>query len=370
MKMQNTVGWVLSFVAGAVTTQVAGCPKTTSVSLASASPSGGDDGADASADANADADLSAPTANRAAYFGEFDQQPVATIDECEADQESPRCHTPDEFKNRQSTLLVFKAPQGQEDPFDEVNGLLCIKPDFKKSLKQICKERRQLELCEGDVVNSVLSRHTGLLIDKSPTCSGVALSGDHIATAAHCDLGGDSKHVHAYAVAGYVASQDANQTVCFNREQVYTLGVVDTTSAPGVRDYRIIRATPYDGHKTPLKPVTRCAGFPTEGTSLYSLGHPFGFEQFDSGVAEVVKSYAPNSHGMPVRAGLDLVESNSGSPVFDAETHCFVGIAPRRVAQLPRWAVDNACCGFVSVDANKSNSAHISPIRPEHYPHQ
>jgi len=93
----------------------------------------------------------------------------------------------------------------------------------------------------------------------------------------------------------------------------------------------------------------RAAGLPLEGRSAYVLGHPCSLPLKMGGVAAV----RDVNQAVFFRANFDTFNGNSGSPVFDLESHELIGIVASDNAEDFDFDVERQCC--------KSNIVLASP---------
>ncbi|WII70990.1 serine protease [Bdellovibrio sp. 22V] len=150
-------------------------------------------------------------------------------------------------------------------------------------------------------------------------CSGSLVGDDLIATAGHCVSNSDcSKYAFVF---GFKMNSAKSGPETVPASEVYNCKEIVAREFTGQQDYALVRLDrPVRGHrilslqKTPVQP----------GDAIYVVGHPSGLPTKVADGANVraqQKGY--------FQTNLDTYGGNSGSAVFNAETHEVVGILVR-----------------------------------------
>lgn len=155
-----------------------------------------------------------------------------------------------------------------------------------------------------------------------PHCTGFLIAPDIIATAGHCIDG--TNFLMKRFVFGFQMINDILPKLTISDSSIYqAVGIIDWRLESSGADYAIIRLDrPVAGRKA-LKLSRK--GKIADKESLYVIGHPSGLpKKFADGAN--VRDNNPTTHFV---ANLDTFGGNSGSPVFNANTHEVEGILVR-----------------------------------------
>jgi hypothetical protein len=153
-------------------------------------------------------------------------------------------------------------------------------------------------------------------------CSGFLVAPDTVATAGHCVDANDV--ADARFVFGYRMADAANAQTVVDNSQIYRgIAIIGHQLTTGGADWSLVRLdrTVADHRTAPI----RRAGTIANDQGLYVIGHPVGLP---------IK-YAPganvrdNAAAAFFVANLDTYGGNSGSPVFNADSHEVEGILVR-----------------------------------------
>jgi hypothetical protein len=153
-------------------------------------------------------------------------------------------------------------------------------------------------------------------------CSGFLVAPDIIATAGHCVNAGNVTTVR-FVFGFRMRDASAAQTVIDNGEIYRGVAVVGHQLAANGPDWALIRIDrPVTNHRVAR---IRRSGKVGDTQTLHVIGHPAGLPtKFARGA--VVRDNAPAAHFV---ANLDSYGGNSGSPVFNSDTHEVEGILVR-----------------------------------------
>lgn len=193
-------------------------------------------------------------------------------------------------------------------------------------------------------------------------CSAFLVADDVIGTAAHCISDSQGMGLKDYAVVfDYVADKEGNSPTKISKNNVYFFDDFIKNEFEWVtfKDYAMIKLTQKVADRKPL--VMSTGSRVSVGTPLFILGFPLGLPmkyQADGVVNSVDNS--TNSF----RHHLDTFSVNSGSAVFNADTHEIVGIHVRgtgfnyvenKERKCNEWQV-----GEVSKDFGEANFIDIA----------
>lgn len=153
-------------------------------------------------------------------------------------------------------------------------------------------------------------------------CSGFLVAPDIIATAGHCVNAGNVTNVR-FVFGFRMRDSGTAETVIGNGEIYRGVAVVGHQLAASGPDWALIRIDrPVTNHRIAR---IRRSGKVGDTQGLHVIGHPAGLPaKFAGGAA--VRDNAPASHFI---ANLDSYGGNSGSPVFNSDTHEVEGILVR-----------------------------------------
>jgi len=153
-------------------------------------------------------------------------------------------------------------------------------------------------------------------------CSGFLVAPDVIATAGHCVTASNVTNVR-FVFGFRMTGPTTAQTVISNND-IYSgaslLGRQEVGTGP---DWALVQLDrPVSGHR--VVPIRRDSRIP-DAQAVHVIGHPSGLPlKFAAGAA--VRDNSPAEFFI---ANLDTYGGNSGSPVFNAETHVVEGILVR-----------------------------------------
>ncbi|MET0385640.1 MAG: trypsin-like peptidase domain-containing protein [Polyangiales bacterium] len=153
-------------------------------------------------------------------------------------------------------------------------------------------------------------------------CSGFLVEEDVIATAGHCVNASNVTNVRF--VFGFRMRDAANAETVLPNSEIYRgaelLGRQEVSTGP---DWALVRLDrPVRNHRVAR---VRRSGRVPDGQALHVIGHPVGLPTKFAGGANVRN----NSPAAFFVANLDTYGGNSGSPVFNSETHEVEGILVR-----------------------------------------
>jgi hypothetical protein len=153
-------------------------------------------------------------------------------------------------------------------------------------------------------------------------CSGFLVAPDIIATAGHCvnaDNVGDVRFVFGFRMR----DAETAQTVIGNGEIYRGVALIGRQLVGNGADWALVRLDrPVAGHRIAR---IRRAGRIGDGQAVHVIGHPAGLPtKFAGGAA--VRDNGPEAYFI---ANLDSYGGNSGSPVFNSDTHEVEGVLVR-----------------------------------------
>lgn len=153
-------------------------------------------------------------------------------------------------------------------------------------------------------------------------CSGFLVAPDIVATAGHCVNSGNVTDVRF--VFGFRMRDAATaQTVISNAEVYRGVAVVGHQLESGGTDWALIRVDRNVANHRIVR--IRRTGKIADGQAIHVIGHPAGLPTKFAGGAAV----RDNAQGAFFVANLDTYGGNSGSPVFNSDTHEVEGILVR-----------------------------------------
>ncbi|MDD2772179.1 MAG: serine protease [Elusimicrobiales bacterium] len=152
-------------------------------------------------------------------------------------------------------------------------------------------------------------------------CSGSLVAPDIIMTAGHC-IRNDSDCANTKFIFGF-ALKSVRMPHKAQPDDIYSCAGIISRQLDAAGDYALIKLNRPATNRVPLK-LNRGANI-AEGAHLLVIGHPMGLPVKIAGNASVRDASQP---GFFV-ANLDTYGGNSGSAVFNAETHLVEGILVR-----------------------------------------
>lgn len=160
----------------------------------------------------------------------------------------------------------------------------------------------------------------------APFCTGFRVGPDLIATAGHCFSLSDFGDV-AF-VFGFQMTDADTPVTTFSPDRIYrAVEIVDWQLENSGADYAIVRVDrPITAPGARILEVRHAGAIP-EGTRIGAIGHPVGLPlKIVFGDETVVRDSSDPNFFV---SNLDSFGGNSGSPVFNAETHVVEGILVR-----------------------------------------
>lgn len=156
----------------------------------------------------------------------------------------------------------------------------------------------------------------------SPFCSGFLVGRRLLATAGHC-IDGNSL-ARTRAVFGFVMLDSDTPNVIVQNDDIYSpVSLIAHRLESAGADYAVVKLDrPVAGRQ--ILPLRR-TGKIENGRKVYVIGHPSGLPLKYAPGAEV----RDNDEDAFFVANLDTYGGNSGSPVFDEESHVVEGILVR-----------------------------------------
>ena len=164
-------------------------------------------------------------------------------------------------------------------------------------------------------------------------CTGFLVSGDMVATAGHC-ISARSCHSISFVFGYAVRQPGVMPPLAAPPGETYACKEVLARSYPPESrgdDFALVRLNrPVTGH-TPLQ-LDLTGLIPSEGTPVFTIGHPLGLpvKIADSAFVRVSTSVAEASGLRWFTTTLDSFPGNSGGPVFNARTYLVEGIDVRQ----------------------------------------
>jgi hypothetical protein len=181
-------------------------------------------------------------------------------------------------------------------------------------------------------------------------CSGFLISSTRVATAGHCIKNKKDCEKYAFAFNFAIKKKGDLTPSILPANQVYSCKNVVASRDFDDPDYAIVeldRPVPATDHK-PLK--LNASGAVTDGTKLFVIGYPVGLPAKYADKAQV-RSQDERSF----TSNLNTFNSNSGSPIFNAETRLVEGIltsgevdfvdAPGLDCRISRVCAKDGCRG-------------------------
>jgi hypothetical protein len=155
-----------------------------------------------------------------------------------------------------------------------------------------------------------------------PHCTGFLIAPDIIATAGHC-IDGSNFLMKRFVFGFQMVSKQKAKVSIPDSDIFQATGIIDRRLEGNGSDYAIVKLDrPAIGHKSLTLNSKRKI---RDNENLYVIGHPAGLpKKFADGA--VVRDNTPTTHFV---SNLDTYGGNSGSPVFNANTHEVEGILVR-----------------------------------------
>jgi hypothetical protein len=153
-------------------------------------------------------------------------------------------------------------------------------------------------------------------------CSGFLVAPDVIATAGHCV--NEQEVATVRFVFGFRMNDDTTAQVKISNDEIYTgVKVIGREQAPSGPDWALVKLDrPVENHKIVS---LRKSGKIGDRQPVHVIGHPCGLPlKYADGA-----SVSDNNAAAFFIANLDTYGGNSGSPVFNSETHEVEGILVR-----------------------------------------
>lgn len=183
-------------------------------------------------------------------------------------------------------------------------------------------------------------------------CTGFLVAPDLVATAGHCL---DPSPVQdTYIVFDYMTStREPNGITRYSADQVYSIKEVVHWINDKVSDWGVLRLDRAATDRHPLR--VRTKGLIANGSRVYVLGYPEGLPMKVARNGAVVD----NSNPIYFTNNVDTLPANSGSPIFNQETHVVEGINVRGIPSL-FLVKDLGCKRHVSWDSSKDEGNNAS----------
>ena len=155
-----------------------------------------------------------------------------------------------------------------------------------------------------------------------PSCTGFLIAPDMIATAGHC-IDGSNFLMKRFVFGFEIIDGNNAKTTIPDSDIFQAAGIIDHRLETSGSDYAIVKLDrPVTGHNALTLNGSRKI---RDNENLYVIGHPSGLpKKFADGA--VVRDNTPSTHFV---SNLDTYGGNSGSPVFNANTHEVEGILVR-----------------------------------------
>lgn len=153
-------------------------------------------------------------------------------------------------------------------------------------------------------------------------CSGFLVAPDIIATAGHCVSTGDVTNIR-FVFGFRMRDESAAETVIKNTEIYSGIAIIGRQEVESGPDWSLVHIDrPVTNHRIAR---IRLSGRVGDTQALHVIGHPVGLPtKFAGGAA--IRNNQPDAFFV---ANLDTYGGNSGSPVFNSDTHEVEGILVR-----------------------------------------
>lgn len=214
---------------------------------------------------------------------------------------------------------------------------------YDSDLRSTGRSQRELRIKHyGDTYNlSACEPFHNQPVTAGFTCTGVLVAPDVIATAAHF---ADEKNVKKLLfIFGYIMTDAVSPVTVFAEKDIYRgvgiLGWKRDARGPESTgsDWTLVKL---DRKVTGQKSATLSKRNLFYEQPVYTIGYPCGLPlKVAPGIV------VQNDRKAYFMAEMDVFNNNSGSPVFDAETHEMVGIVSRADCRDFQWSAD----GVVSI---------------------
>ncbi len=174
-------------------------------------------------------------------------------------------------------------------------------------------------------------------------CSGFLVAPDIIATAGHCINQANVTTIR-FVFGFRMVDASTAQTLINNGEIYRGLRIIERQLTRGETDWALVQIDrPVPNHKiVRIRRTDKVA----ENQKVHVIGHPVGLPTKVAGNANV-RNNTPKSY---FTANLDTYGGNSGSPVFNSDTHEVEGILVRGETDFVRSSVGNCQISLVCPD--------------------
>lgn len=189
-------------------------------------------------------------------------------------------------------------------------------------------------------------------------CTGFLVAPDLFATAGHC-LDEKGKFDDTFIVFDYQTSKnEPNGITRYKPDQVYSIKEFVKRTLVDRSDWGLLRLDRPVVGRRPLK--VRTSGTIANEDQVYVLGFPEGLPMKVARNGKIID----NSQDVYFTDNVDTLKGNSGSPVFNQETHVVEGINVRgQPSVFEIWQPDGSLCNkHLTFDESKVMGNHASRI--------